>query len=122
MRTRCQKCLIAQKTLLKSHTDRKCVDIQFAHCYKGQAGWKEVLGRFHRGSGMLYDMEFLEKDKRRIAAFGYYAGTAPFKLITSLSVCVREAYMFQEQFFIETFLPTKFLSLVHLQMATLTTE
>ncbi len=43
--------------------------------YKNQGGWKEVLGRFPQGGGMLYDMEFLEDaNGRRVAAFGYYAG------------------------------------------------
>ncbi|AGO11414.1 AaceriACR167Cp [[Ashbya] aceris (nom. inval.)] len=51
--------------------------IQFAHCYKNQAGWREVLGRFERGGGLLYDLEFLQDDRgRRVAAFGYYAGFA----------------------------------------------
>ncbi|SCW00866.1 LAFE_0C13740g1_1 [Lachancea fermentati] len=51
--------------------------IQFAHCYKNQAGWQDVLGRFKRGHGVLYDLEFLENDQgRRVAAFGFYAGFA----------------------------------------------
>lgn len=51
--------------------------IQFAHCYKNQAGWKDVLSRFARGKGILYDLEFLENDEgRRVAAFGFYAGFA----------------------------------------------
>lgn len=51
--------------------------IQFAHCYKNQAGWEQVLGRFPRGNGVLYDLEFLENDQgRRVAAFGFYAGFA----------------------------------------------
>lgn len=51
--------------------------IQFAHCYKNQAGWEDVLRRFKRGNGVLYDLEFLENDKgRRVAAFGFYAGFA----------------------------------------------
>ncbi|CUS24911.1 LAQU0S21e01222g1_1 [Lachancea quebecensis] len=51
--------------------------IQFAHCYKNQAGWQDVLGRFKRGHGILYDLEFLENDQgRRVAAFGFYAGFA----------------------------------------------
>lgn len=51
--------------------------IQFAHCYKNQAGWKDVLGRFVAGHGTLYDLEFLENDQgRRVAAFGFYAGFA----------------------------------------------
>ncbi|CCF55454.1 hypothetical protein KAFR_0A00160 [Kazachstania africana CBS 2517] len=51
--------------------------IQFAHCYKDQAGWQDVLSRFINGKGTLYDLEFLEdKDGRRVAAFGFYAGFA----------------------------------------------
>ncbi|EJC98708.1 saccharopine dehydrogenase [Fomitiporia mediterranea MF3/22] len=49
--------------------------IQFAHCYKRQAGWSKVLARFARGGGTLYDLEFLTDEKgRRVAAFGFYAG------------------------------------------------
>jgi saccharopine dehydrogenase (NAD+, L-lysine-forming) len=51
--------------------------IQFAHCYKQQAGWSKVLARFHRGGGTLYDLEFLnDAAGRRVAAFGFHAGFA----------------------------------------------
>lgn len=51
--------------------------IQFAHCYKQQGGWKDVLSRFPNGGGTLFDLEFLEDDNgRRVAAFGYHAGYA----------------------------------------------
>lgn len=51
--------------------------IQFAHCYKNQAGWQDVLLRFPAGKGTLYDLEFLENGQgRRVAAFGFYAGFA----------------------------------------------
>lgn len=51
--------------------------IQFAHCYKNQGGWEDVLKRFPEGNGTLYDLEFLENDQgRRVAAFGFYAGFA----------------------------------------------
>ncbi|KAK9475285.1 Saccharopine dehydrogenase [Dipodascopsis tothii] len=51
--------------------------IQFAHCYKDQGGWKDVLSRFPAGKGTLYDMEFLQDATgRRVAAFGYHAGFA----------------------------------------------
>ncbi|KAH3666924.1 hypothetical protein OGAPHI_003374 [Ogataea philodendri] len=51
--------------------------IQFAHCYKNQAGWNDVLSRFPAGNGVLYDLEFLENDQgRRVAAFGFFAGFA----------------------------------------------
>lgn len=32
---------------------------------KDQGGWKEVLGRFPRGGGTLYDLEFLADEKGR---------------------------------------------------------
>lgn len=49
--------------------------IYFAHCYKNQAGWEELLGRFVKGRGSLLDLEFLVDDKgRRVAAFGRPAG------------------------------------------------
>ncbi|KAG8914988.1 Saccharopine dehydrogenase [Tulasnella sp. 417] len=51
--------------------------IQFAHCYKNQAGWAAVLTRFARGGGTLYDLEFLQDESgRRVAAFGFHAGFA----------------------------------------------
>ncbi|KAJ3279610.1 Saccharopine dehydrogenase [Borealophlyctis nickersoniae] len=51
--------------------------IMFAHCYKNQGGWKDVLGRFEKGKGLLLDLEFLQDERgRRVAAFGYYAGFA----------------------------------------------
>lgn len=49
----------------------------FAHCFKNQAGWKELLDRFRRGQGHLWDLEFLNDDSgRRVAAFGRAAGIA----------------------------------------------
>lgn len=51
--------------------------IQFAHCYKSQAGWKDILARFGAGNGKLYDLEFLtDGTGRRVAAFGFHAGFA----------------------------------------------
>lgn len=53
--------------------------IMFAHCYKEQGGWKDVLKRWKEGqpTGMLYDLEFLQDESgRRVAAFGYHAGFA----------------------------------------------
>lgn len=55
----------------------KHTHVQFAHCYKRQAGWQEVLARFPRGGGTLYDLEFLQDETgRRVAAFGFHAGFA----------------------------------------------
>lgn len=51
--------------------------IQFAHCYKEQGGWAQVLERFIKGNGLLYDLEFLQNEQgRRVAAFGFHAGFA----------------------------------------------
>jgi saccharopine dehydrogenase (NAD+, L-lysine-forming) len=51
--------------------------IYFAHAYKEQQGWKDLLGRFKTGGGNLYDLEYLLDDNnRRVAAFGYWAGFA----------------------------------------------
>ena len=48
--------------------------VHFAHLYKEQTGWREELQRFARGGGALYDIEYLAKEGRRVAAFGYWAG------------------------------------------------
>lgn len=48
--------------------------IHFAHIYKDQAGWEAEISRFHNGGGCLYDIEYLVKERRRVAAFGYWAG------------------------------------------------
>lgn len=49
--------------------------LTFAHCYKKQAGWDKVLGRFVSGKATLYDLEFLHDEAgRRISAFGFHAG------------------------------------------------
>jgi len=51
--------------------------IYFAHAYKEQSGWQELLSRFKRGGGELFDLEYLvDAQQRRIAAFGYWAGFA----------------------------------------------
>ncbi len=51
--------------------------IMFGHAYKGQPGGPELLRRFRKGGGTLYDLEYLTgADGRRLAAFGYWAGYA----------------------------------------------
>lgn len=51
--------------------------IYFGHAYKGQAGANDLLQRFKKGHGKLYDLEYLINDQgRRVAAFGYWAGFA----------------------------------------------
>lgn len=49
--------------------------IFFAHMYKGQEGSSKSMGRFHKGKGSLYDLEYLvDRNEKRIAAFGIWAG------------------------------------------------
>lgn len=49
--------------------------IYFAHCFKRQGGWKDVLTKFTTGGGKLWDLEFLvDPSGRRVAAFGRPAG------------------------------------------------
>ncbi len=49
--------------------------IYFAHVYKYQQGWKQVLGRFGEGKGTLLDLEYLtDESGRRVVAFGHWAG------------------------------------------------
>lgn len=69
--------IIGLKELQESEEPLPHTHIQFAHCYKNQAGWSSILSRFHRGGGTLYDLEFLtDASGRRVAAFGFYAGFA----------------------------------------------
>lgn len=70
--------IIGLKELPESTDPLPHTHIQFAHCYKRQAGWNDVLRRFAQGKGTLYDLEFLEdpSTKRRVAAFGFHAGFA----------------------------------------------
>lgn len=49
--------------------------IYFAHAFKGQKDARRTLGRFSRGGGQLFDLEYLtDKDGHRVVAFGYWAG------------------------------------------------
>jgi len=69
--------IIGLKELPESDEPIIHTHIQFAHCYKRQAGWSKILARFHRGGGSLYDLEFLtDASGRRVAAFGFHAGFA----------------------------------------------
>lgn len=69
--------IIGLKELPEDDFPLEHTHIQFAHCFKDQSNWREVLSRFPRGGGTLYDLEFLTDDTgRRIAAFGYHAGYA----------------------------------------------
>ncbi|KAF2476166.1 uncharacterized protein BDR25DRAFT_277149 [Lindgomyces ingoldianus] len=69
--------IIGLKELPEADTPLRHTFVHFAHCYKLQAGWEQVLARFPRGGGTLYDLEFLQDSAgRRVAAFGYHAGFA----------------------------------------------
>jgi saccharopine dehydrogenase (NAD+, L-lysine forming) len=49
--------------------------IYFAHAFKEQQGWQQLLARFETGGGTLLDLEYLlDKNQRRVAAFGHWAG------------------------------------------------
>lgn len=48
--------------------------IYFAHAYKEQIGWQDLLTRFEAGSGSLLDIEYMVQDDKRVVAFGYWAG------------------------------------------------
>lgn len=69
--------IVGLKELPEETFPLKHIHVQFAHCYKGQGGWQEVLARFPRGGGTLLDLEFLQDEMgRRVAAFGFHAGFA----------------------------------------------
>ncbi|GAB7355584.1 hypothetical protein MBLNU459_g6052t2 [Dothideomycetes sp. NU459] len=69
--------IVGLKELPEDTFPLKHTHVQFAHCYKGQGGWQEVLARFPRGGGTLLDLEFLQDAQgRRVAAFGFHAGFA----------------------------------------------
>lgn len=69
--------IVGLKELPEDKFALKHTHVQFAHCYKNQGGWEDVLSRFPQGGGTLLDLEFLTDDAgRRVAAFGYHAGYA----------------------------------------------
>ncbi len=66
--------VLGLKELPEEPADLNLPFIHFAHIYKDQTGWEAELNRFRRGGGRLYDIEYLVKERRRVAAFGYWAG------------------------------------------------
>lgn len=51
--------------------------IYFAHVFKGQEEASQILNRFARGSGKLFDLEYLtDTTGKRIASFGFWSGMA----------------------------------------------
>ena len=69
--------VLGLKSLPRSNTPLAHRHIYFAHAFKGQRGWEDLLDRFGRGGGSLLDLEYLaDEGGRRVAAFGYWAGFA----------------------------------------------
>ncbi|MEJ6701972.1 MAG: saccharopine dehydrogenase [Akkermansiaceae bacterium] len=69
--------ILGLKELPEATTPLAHRHIYFAHAYKEQVGWKDVLGRFNAGGGALFDLEYLTNENgRRVAAFGFWAGFA----------------------------------------------
>ncbi len=69
--------ILGLKELPESTAPLRHRHIYFAHAFKGQAGWQELLLRFQLGGGALYDLEYLvDSVGRRVAAFGHWAGFA----------------------------------------------
>jgi len=51
--------------------------VYFAHVYKYQQNWTQLLDRFDKGGGTILDLEFLVDDQgRRLCAFSRMAGVA----------------------------------------------
>ena len=49
--------------------------IYFAHVFKKQEGYRQVLERFQKGKGQIIDLEYMvDENGRRTNAFGYWAG------------------------------------------------
>ena len=69
--------ILGLKELPESDAPLRHRHIMFGHAFKEQTGWQAFLGRFRRGGGTLYDLEYLvDENGRRVAAFGYWAGFA----------------------------------------------
>ena len=67
--------ILGLKELPDDPTVIKNAHIFFAHAYKEQAGWKEMLTRFDKGGADLLDIEYMTRENGvRYVAFGYRAG------------------------------------------------
>jgi alanine dehydrogenase len=67
--------IIGLKALPENIQTFKHTHIHFAHCYKEQDGWKELMTKFKDGGGKIIDLEFMvDENGRRTNAFGYWAG------------------------------------------------
>ncbi len=66
--------ILGLKELPESPAELPNPFIHFAHLFKEQSGWQAEIARFTKGGGRLYDLEYLTVNRRRVAAFGYWAG------------------------------------------------
>ena len=66
--------VVGIKELAQDPAELRHTHIYFAHAYKKQDGSAEVLQRFVDGGGELIDIEYLAVNRRRVVAFGYWAG------------------------------------------------
>ena len=65
--------IIGLKALPENITNFKHTHIYFAHCFKEQDGWQELMTKFKNGGGKIVDLEFMVDDNgRRTNAFGYW--------------------------------------------------
>jgi saccharopine dehydrogenase (NAD+, L-lysine-forming) len=67
--------ILGLKELPDDPTVIKNPHIFFAHAYKAQSGWREMLTRFDKGGADLLDIEYMTRENgMRYVAFGYRAG------------------------------------------------
>ncbi len=66
--------ILGLKELPEAPAELRNPFIHFAHLFKEQSGWQTEIARFTKGGGRLYDLEYLTVNRRRVAAFGYWAG------------------------------------------------
>ena len=67
--------ILGLKELPEGPSKLKNDHIYFAHAFKEQAGWQNLLGRFGAGGGDLLDIEYMVDEMgRRVVAFGFWAG------------------------------------------------
>lgn len=70
-----QNIIVGLKALPENIESFKHTHIFFAHVYKEQDGWREIMQKFQKGGGRIIDLEFmLDENNKRVCAFGYWAG------------------------------------------------
>lgn len=77
--------------------------IYFSHSFQKQVTANNLLSRFKRGGGVIYDFEYIfGHDKKRIASFGYYAGVSACALAISayFSLVKNENEILSQQYYI----------------------